>query len=426
LIARVVVALLAVVALAGPASAQRAEAQEAFERGRKLMKDGDFKAACASFETSLRLDPANGTLYHLGLCHDKLGKLASAWAELKQVAETDTNKGRAADATRRVAALEPRLTRFKLVVPEQVDGLVIERDGIDITALVGQAVPVDPRTYSFKATAPGKQPVTLEVALDREGEIIEVRLPAFPSDNVVTPAPTGYPTQLALRPVTLPDLRYEVTVANTAATSTSQFQKSPFEASVAARFAIQKFELGLRTSVTERREEIDPPHPNRWATIAGTVTYAITPMFAGRFEYVRFHPVGNVGNGSDLRIALERKQVLHPRFVFDGTGGFVFKQRTFDGGGSASELVLQANPGVQVIATPRLGFEAVMPIDLNLGGTLEDYTVGLGVAPGALFAATDQVDVFARVFVGLLPAANGSSASDLRVYTVGVNWRPRR
>src|SRR5688500_1536605 len=109
---KVVLAVLFVLA-ATPARAQRAEADAAFERGREFMKNGDYEKACDAFETSLRLEATIGTLYNLGLCHEKLGKLASAYTELKQVAERDTNKGRAADAAKRAAALEPRLTKMK-------------------------------------------------------------------------------------------------------------------------------------------------------------------------------------------------------------------------------------------------------------------------------------------------------------------------
>ncbi len=348
---RVVVVILTVVALAGRVHAQRAEAQEAFERGRKLMKEGDYKAACASFETSLRLDPTNGTLYNLGLCHDKLGKLASAWAELKQVAETDTNRARAADAGKRAEALEPRLTRFKLVVPEPVDGLVIERDGIDITPLVGQVVPVDPRTYSFKATAPGKKPVTFDVALDREGETIDVEVPRFAAE-APPPPPGYYPSQLALRPITLPDRMYEVTATNSISTSESRFEQSPIDGEIAGRIGIQKLEIGLHASFTERYSQLTSTRPNPWASVGGSVSYTIQPRLVGRFEYIRFHPIGDVGTGSDLKLAVERKQMLHPKIAFDGSGGFTFAAGRRSGE-DQNELILQTRSAIQATATPR-------------------------------------------------------------------------
>ncbi len=418
-------------ALASRAHAQRAEAQDAFERGRKLMKDGDYFAACAAFETSLKLEPVTGTLYNLGLCHEKQGRLASAWAELKQVAETDTNKGRAADATKRVAALEPRLTRMKLVVPDPVPGLAIERDGIDVTTFVDQPVPVDPRTYKFKITAPGQQPILFDRALDKEGQIVEVSIPKF--STTVTPDPTpqpvtpgGYPQQLALRPIAMPNGRAEVTAFNFAATSEA-FEQSPIQGALSLRYGIQQFELGLRARFHERYEEVTRERPNPLLEIGGSLVYSITPMFAGRLEYTRIHPFGKLGdsvNGSDLRVELARKQLLAPRIALDGTAGFLFLQRGNGAGGSANELVGDTEVGLQLTATPRWSFEGAMALQINLGGELFTHTVTLAVAPTALFAATEQIDVFARILVGLLPARDGSSSSDLRTYTIGLNWRP--
>ncbi len=411
------------------AHAQRAEAQDAFERGKKLMKDGDYPAACAAFETSLKLEPATGTLYNLGLCHDKQGRIASAWAELKQVAETDTNKGRAADAAKRVAALEPRLTRMKIVVTDPVPGLAIERDGIDVTTFVDQPVPVDPRTYKFKITAPGRQSILFERTLDKEGETVEVATPKFGTEATPDPVPTpaipgGYPIQLVLRPIAVPNGVAEVTASNSASTS-EVFAKTPIEGEVRGRYGIQQFELGLLVRMHERFAEMDKPNP--LLAIGGSLAYSIKPMFAGRLEYVRIQPFGDLGQalgGSDLRVELARKELLAPKIALDGTAGFLFVQRTNGGGGSANELIGQADVGLQFTPTPRWSFEGAMLLQLNLGGELLDHTVTLGVTPTALFAATRQIDVFARIFVGLLPAREGSSSSDLRIYTIGLNWRP--
>lgn len=428
---RCVVVALLTLALAGRAHAQRAEAQDAFERGRKQMKDGDYKAACASFETSLQLEAAVGTLYNLGLCHEKLGHLASAWAELKQVAATDTNKGRAADASKRVAALEPRLTRMKLVVTDPVPGLAIEREGIDVTTFVDQSVPVDPRSYQFKVTAPGHPPLLFEAVLDKEGETVEVKVPPFgvvKDDPKPTPAlPTGrYPRVTALRPLAMPNGMYEVSASNTAATS-SGFEQSPIDGTISARGGIQKFELGLRAVVHERLPQVMAARPNRFGALAGTLQYSITPMFAGKLEYVRVQPFGKLGDatkGSDLRVILGRKERLSAKLAFDGSAGFVFVQRQNAGGASRNELVGEAIAGLQFVATPRLSIEGGALLQLNLGGELFSHTVTLGVAPAAVFSMTPEIDIFARIFVGLLPARDGSSSSDFRTYTIGLSWRP--
>jgi hypothetical protein len=426
---RVLVAVLTLaLALSGDAFAQRAEAQDAFERGRKQMKEGDYVAACASFETSLKLEHTIGTLYNLGLCHEKLGKIASAWAELKQVAATDTNKARAADAQKRVEALEPRLTRFKITVTESVPGLTIEREGLDMTSLVGQAVPVDPRTYKFTASAPGYKVATIDAALDKAGATVDVTIPRLesvePSSRPTPRVPhERYPAQLALRPITMPDGMAEVFGSSAASTSASRFEQSPIDGLVGGRFGIQKFEVGLRAGFHLRYEQDQSTRPNPWSTITGTIAYAIQPQFVAMVEYSRMHPIGDLGKGSTFRALLARRQLIVPRIAFDGTAGFAFPQRG-DFGSNVSELVLEATPGLIATATPKLSLAAYAALEVNAGGDLFGHTLGLGFVPQALFAMKPNVDIFARIFLGLLPAVSGGNSSDLRSYIIGVNWRP--
>ena len=420
---KVVLVVLALVAATPLAHAQRAEADAAFERGRALMKSGDYEGACEAFETSLRLDPTIGTVYNLGVCHEKLGKLASAYTEFKQVAERDSNKARAADAATHAAALEPRLTRFKLIITEATVGLVVERDGVDITAFADQVIPVDPRRYTFTATAPGLAPFTTVVDLTREGATIEVRIPALSTKTApppdAPPAAAGYPRSLAQRPFTMPDGMYELGAASRLSTSDTMFQQAPIDAFVAARIGIQQFEMGLAASFHNRYAEVTTTRPTWWRSVTGTLAYAITPMFAGRLEYRRYHPIGDLGQGSDLAIAMLRKYLVAPRIALAGSAGFVFQQR-----GDVNELVLGSTFGPQITATNALSFEVFADLGVAVGGELYSHTLELGVSAQGLYAITRDLDVFARGFVGLLPAVENSSSNDFRSVTIGVNWRP--
>jgi hypothetical protein len=213
-----------------------------------------------------------------------------------------------------------------------------------------------------------------------------------------------------------------VFAGSVASTSAQQFEHNPIDTVAGGRFGIQKFEIGLRTAVRLRQEEVTTEAPNRWTQITGSLAYAIQRNFAGVVEYSRVHPIGDLDKGSDLRVFAARRQLLQPRIAFDGTGGFAFLQRE-GGGGSASELVLEANAGLIATVTPRLSVALGVEIDINAGGGLFDHTIGLGAVPQVLYAAKPGFDIFARAFLGLLPAINGNS-SDLRVYVIGVNWRP--
>lgn len=415
-------ALVLLLLLATPAHAQRAEADAAFERGRQLMKDGDYAAACEAFEASLKFEHTIGTLYNLGLCHERLGKLATAYTELKQVAATDTNKGRAADAAKRVAAIEPRLTKMRLAIAEPAPGLVVERDGLDVTALVGQEVPVDPDAYTFTASAPGRKTHTQQVDLRRESATIDVAIPALEAeDSVEAPAPgtpEGYPVQLARRPWTIPDGMYEVGVTTIVETSDSMFEQVPIYGGVYGRIGIQRFELGLRATVHGRYPVGESARPSRFRTATATIGYAIAPMFAARLEYTRYHPIGDLANGSDIRVQALRKQLVMPRLALAGAAGFVYAER------DESEFTAEAAFGVQITALPKLSLEALAELGINVGGDLYSHNVTLGFGALGLYAVKADIDIFLRVFAGLLPAVSGSSSSDFRAYAIGVNWRP--
>lgn len=389
------------------------------------MTAGKYEEACEAFDTSLRLDPSIGTVYNLGLCHEKMGKLASAYTELRQVAEKDSNKARAADAAKRAKELEPRLTKFKLVVKEPTAGLVIERDGVDITTFVDQVVPVDPKRYTFTATAPGLETYTTSVELTEEGKTVDVTIPALKTKaDTQEPVAPGvpadrYPRVLALRPFLMPDGMYEVGAATVGSTSDSMFEQAPIDTFVAARIGIQMFEMGLRASFHTRYAEVETTRPTIWRSVTATLAYAIQPMFVGQLEYTRYHPIGDLQKGSELSLVARRKYLVVPRIAIAGSAGFTNTEF-----GDRSELALASTFGPQFTATPMLSFELLADLGINVSGDLYSHTIDLGVSALGLYTITHDLDVFMRVFAGLLPAVEGGSSNDFRSLTIGVSWRP--
>lgn len=186
LVPRLVVVLAVVVGGTGgvgtvaaqPDPQKKAAAEAAFRQGKELIET-DVPAACAAFKQSMALDPQFGTQYNLALCYDKLGRLASAWGELTELAARDTNPARRADAEKRARALEPRLVRLLIVVKERHPGLKLLRDDSDVTAFMGVATPVDPGKSVLAASAPGFRPWSLEVTLAGEGTVVTVDVPAL-------------------------------------------------------------------------------------------------------------------------------------------------------------------------------------------------------------------------------------------------------
>lgn len=91
-----------------------ARADELFARGKTAMAAGRYAEACAAFDESYGLDPSEGTLLALGLCHEKSEDLVRAFAELRDVHASAVSSGR--DDRQRVARaalarVSPRIGR---------------------------------------------------------------------------------------------------------------------------------------------------------------------------------------------------------------------------------------------------------------------------------------------------------------------------
>jgi hypothetical protein len=157
------VAAVAVTAFAVPfsiAHAQSPAAEVLFRDGRDLIKRGKLAAGCDKLAASERLESSVGTLLNLGDCREKLGKLASAWAAFRKAEAMAKRSGkddkRQAEAGRRAAQLEPKLSHLVIEAPSGVAGLVVHRDGEVVDqAAWNTPMPVDPGTYTITAEAPG-------------------------------------------------------------------------------------------------------------------------------------------------------------------------------------------------------------------------------------------------------------------------------
>jgi hypothetical protein len=161
------------------ASAQNPSADAAFKRGRALMKAGKYREACEALEESQRLDPQLTTLFELGGCHEKIGKIATAWNEFREIATRDTDKRRRKKATEIVARLAPHVSKL-LVQIDQLPGLAVTLSGRDITEQVGVDIPVDPGSYALTATATGFKDTNRDVKVGADGKVVTVQLALEP------------------------------------------------------------------------------------------------------------------------------------------------------------------------------------------------------------------------------------------------------
>jgi len=412
-----------VLVLARPASAQKAEADAAFRRGRELMAKGDIAGACSEFETSMRLEPLNGTLYNLAMCHERLGKSASAWTELKELADNDTNAARAKDAAKRAAALERKLTRMHIQVTQPVDGLVIKRNDLDVTALANQDVPVDPGRYTFVASAPGKKPLTLELDLQRPGETVAVAIPELATDSPppeTKPASTPFALSAfalpgTLRPLALPSRIVEAD-AHAEWGSSPMFERDYVDTVVAARMGVGPVEAQLGIAFHTRYREVTTTRPSLVHSVLIGASYVITPLFTAGVSYKRNHLFGGgIDEGGDLRGGATRKLILMPQLAVTGFGGFSWASNVSTGSSETNEFALAATGVVQFAPLSRLTLDAVVDFLVNLGGTLRSEVLDLDVGAGVSVAIDGHTDVYARVLLTALP-----STTDLRMVLFGV------
>jgi len=178
-----------------PSGQDIAVAQGLFDEGKRLMQAGKYDEGCPKLVESQRLDPAGGTLLVIALCHEGQGKTATAWAEFGEAlgqARRDHRSDREAAALEHIKAIEPKLTRLRIVVNGKTEGLEVRRDGARVgEAQWGTPLPVDPGDHTFEARAPFKKTWFQSLPVKGEGATIDVTIPPLAED--VAPAVVAAP-----------------------------------------------------------------------------------------------------------------------------------------------------------------------------------------------------------------------------------------
>jgi hypothetical protein len=151
---------LAIIVVSIASSRARADdsiAAIAYNQATELEKQGKWAEACPLYETSYHADPQIGVLLHLAICHEQIGRLASAWSEFTDAADLAHTRSDPREATARARAttLAPKLAKLYLAPPSKpIAGMVVRRDGVEITALVGTNLPIDPGVHEIVVSAP--------------------------------------------------------------------------------------------------------------------------------------------------------------------------------------------------------------------------------------------------------------------------------
>jgi hypothetical protein len=203
-------------ALAGAAGDARADdqqqAEELFERGRKLMQSsGTLDEACRTLQESLRLWDRGDTVLNLAECHRRQGKTATAWAEFDKAINhgTKVHFPEAVETAKQLRdMLAAKLSTLTVTVPPAVaalDEITVEVGGNPFprerwnTAFV-----IDPGPLKVSAHAKGHKPfeARVEIGASKDTKTVVVALEAEPPPPPPTPPPVLAPVvKPAPRPV---------------------------------------------------------------------------------------------------------------------------------------------------------------------------------------------------------------------------------
>jgi serine/threonine-protein kinase len=184
---------------------REAAAEALFQEARGLMAQGRVAEACPKFAESNRIDPGIGVLFFLADCYERNGQTASAWTTFRSAgaaAKAANQPDRERQASERTAALENRLSKIAVVVPEsaQVPGLQVRWDDAPLERpLWGSPLPVDPGPHRLFVSAPGRQTHEREVRIEPGPsastiELFELRplpdsKPIAPQQPAISPRP---------------------------------------------------------------------------------------------------------------------------------------------------------------------------------------------------------------------------------------------
>lgn len=172
-------------------------AEELFVRGREAMDRGDLPRACELLEASLKQEDTLGTLLNVAICHEKLGRLATAWGEFRAVEQRALRgippaTARATFAHEHAEALRPRLAKLRVTIDPRVDSrrLEVRVDGvIQSPELWELGFPADAGERVVRASSPGKIAVERRVNILNGPTEATVAIPLL-EDAPVTADPT--------------------------------------------------------------------------------------------------------------------------------------------------------------------------------------------------------------------------------------------
>jgi hypothetical protein len=200
---RVVLSALVALALCTPPTRAAAQeesplflAQKRFEAARQLYDAGDHTGALSGFLSSFALHPSPNTglyiaraLKHLGRLGEAVARYEAVVSAVSQHAERERYAPAAAAARAEARALEPRVARLTLTLPDAPPEATVRLgDGRSLQRPV-KRLPLDPGAVELVLEAPGRPEVRRQLALVAGQHLqLEVRLTPPPATRPAAPA----------------------------------------------------------------------------------------------------------------------------------------------------------------------------------------------------------------------------------------------
>lgn len=197
-------ALLGTMLVTTPAFAQPSEAD--LRAARELFTDAEHDEDAGrwadAYDKMTRVGAVKmtaGVRYHLALCQEKLGKLATALDGFHEAQKQAQADGAGANDVLRLVGkqleeLEPRVPRLTVHVVPPMDDAVVQLDGAPLAkALIGVSIPLDPGAHTVEASAPNRAPAKATITMgERDVTSIDLQL-GEPHPPAAAPAPAPVP-----------------------------------------------------------------------------------------------------------------------------------------------------------------------------------------------------------------------------------------
>jgi hypothetical protein len=158
-----------------------ARARERFKEAAALQSAGDFARALDAYKDVALVKSSAQVRFNIATCEEKLGDYVRAMGSYRfaLTEATRSNTKHIEEAvTKALADLEPRIP---MLLVKRGEGAAVAEVTLDGRALanpsIGVEFQVNPGPHAIKATAPDREPLTVEITLaDRDHKVVEIVL----------------------------------------------------------------------------------------------------------------------------------------------------------------------------------------------------------------------------------------------------------